>query len=203
MQLVTDLAKYGSVLLLVAYHMTTTTSNNTTKNDNDTTLYRGPVKMEWRNGQRVQVIDYDALSDPVAASAVSSPSYVYKKTLEDVISSTDKFQYDRLKSDTERYAFIRNMITGIDINKYPLFDHEIGNGGTYVERDFRSLDTILQTLVNNKKIFLDSESGNLYHFKYAVDNNLARMKCNYCSTIINTGPEGLTRHLWSHQQARR
>jgi hypothetical protein len=184
---------------------TTNTDNNSTTTMTDDSLYKGPVKMVWRDGQRIQVPDYDALNDPPASSNATAnfSPYVYKKTLEDVITSSDKFQYDRLKTDEERYAFIRNMITGIDSTNYQLFDWEIGNGGTYVERDFRSLDTILQTLVNNKKIFLDSESGNLYHFKYAVDNNLARMKCNYCSTIINTGPEGLTRHLWSHQQARR
>jgi hypothetical protein len=165
------------------------------------------TKTIWQNGRQIQVPDYDRLNDPAASSASTSPAssspYVYKKTLEDVISSTDKFQYDRLKSDEERYAFIRNMITGIDSNTYPLYDHEIGGGGTYVDRDFRALDTIIQTLINNKKAFLDTKTGNLYRYRYAIDNKLAHVKCNYCSTIIDTGPEGLTRHMWVHQQARR
>jgi hypothetical protein len=184
--------------------MTTTTS--TTNNDNET-LYRGKTKTIWNDkGQRIQVPDLDSNSIEALASANSSASsspYVYQKTVEDVINSTDKFQYDRLKTDTERYAFIRNMITGINSNTYPLYDHEIGGGGTYVERDFRSLDTIIQTLVNNKKVFLDTESGNLYHYKYAVDNNLARVKCAHCSTVVGTGPDGLIKHMWLHTQARR
>ena len=59
------------------------------------------------------------------------------------------------------------------------------------------------TLVNNKKVFLDTESGNLYHYKYAVDNNLARVKCAHCSTVVGTGPDGLIKHMWLYTQARR
>jgi hypothetical protein len=105
------------------------TSNDTNNSTIDKSRlgqpYTGPVKMVWKDGQRVQVPDYtfdNAAS--IAASITPSSPYVYQKTVEDVISSTDRFQYDRLKTDADRYAFIRNMITGIDSaatgGKYPL-----------------------------------------------------------------------------------
>jgi hypothetical protein len=183
---------------------TTNTDNKTTTTTADDSLFRGRTKTIWNDkGQRILVPDLDSNSVEAIAAANSVSPYVYRKTVEDVISSTDRFQYDRLKTDADRYAFIRNMITGINSNTYSLYDHEIGGGGTYVERDFRSLDTIIQTLVNNKKVFLDTESDNLYHYKYAVDNNLARVKCAHCSTVVGTGPDGLIKHMWLHTQARR
>jgi hypothetical protein len=184
------------------------TSNDTNNSTIDKSVigqpYKGAVKMVWKDGQRIQVPDYtlDNAASIATSSTPSSP-YVYQKTVEDVISSTDRFQYDRLKTDADRYAFIRNMITGIDSSKYPLFDHEIGGGGIYVERDFRSLDTIIQTLVNSKKVYLDSKTSNLYHYKYALDNKLILLNCPHCSKIVDTGPDGLRMHMWSHQQARR
>src|SRR3954452_23745665 len=108
----------------------TTTDNNMMTTATDETLYRGKTKTIWNDkGQRIQVPDLDSNSIEALASANnnnnnssanSSSPYVYKKTIEDVVSSTDTFRYDRLKSDKDRYAFIRNMITGIDnnINKY-------------------------------------------------------------------------------------
>ena len=76
-----------------------------TTTNNDETLYRGKTKTVWENGRQIQVPDYNLLDDNavVAASnaAASSSPYTYKKTLEDVITSSDKFQYDRLKTDTE------------------------------------------------------------------------------------------------------
>jgi hypothetical protein len=169
-------------------------------------IYAGKTKTIWNDkGQRILVPDLDSNSIEALASANSSASsaYVYKKTVEDVISSTDRFQYDRLKTDTDRYAFIRNMITGIDTSKYPLFDAEIGGGGTYVYGDNRSLMTIIQNLVNSKKVYPDSKTGNLYHYKYALDNKLILVNCPHCSKVIDTGPDGLRLHMWSHQQARR
>jgi hypothetical protein len=171
-------------------------------------IYAGKTKTIWNDkGQRVLVPDLDsnsveAIASANSSAAASSSPYVYKKTVEDIISSTDTFQYDRLKSDADRYAFIRNMITGIDsTGKYPLFDDDIGGGGIYVERDFRSLTTIIQTLINNRKIFMD-KSGNLYHYEYALDNKLIRMNCPHCSAVIDNGPDGLRLHMWSHQMRR-
>jgi hypothetical protein len=48
--------------------------------------------MVWKDGQRIQVPDYTL--DNAAAIAASTPNkseYVYQKTVEDVINSTDKF----------------------------------------------------------------------------------------------------------------
>jgi hypothetical protein len=98
---------------------TTNTDNNSTTTMTDDSLYKGPVKMIWNDkGQRIQVPDYGPFDNPSASiAAASTPNinnnseYTYKKTVEDVISSTDTFQYDRLKTDKDRYAFIRNMIT--------------------------------------------------------------------------------------------
>jgi hypothetical protein len=97
----------------------------TMNNDDTSSLYRGPRKTVWENGRQIDVPDYTF--DNAALNAASSSPYVYKKTLEDVITSSDKFQYDRLKTDEERYAFIRNMITGIDSNTYPLYDHDLSS----------------------------------------------------------------------------
>jgi hypothetical protein len=185
------------------------TDNNNSTIDESGQIYAGKTKTIWNDkGQRVLVPDLDsnsveAIASANSSAAASSSPYVYKKTVEDVISSTDRFQYDRLKTDTDRYAFIRNMITGIDSSRYPLFDHEIGGGGTYVERDFRALDTIIQNLINSKKVYLDSKTSNLYHFRYALDNKLILMNCPHCSKVVDTGPDGLRMHMYSHMSAKR
>lgn len=153
------------------------TSNNNSNSIDESKLgqsYMGRTKLICKDGQRIVVPDLEAYSNRFVPTPITNNNnYItikelkYEKTLDQVLSSTDKFQFDRLKTDEQRYATIKNMIIGL--NQYPLFNREIGS---YVERDFRSLDQILRNLIKEHKVFLNPEDGNLYSFQYAIDHKM-------------------------------
>ena len=86
-----------------------TTTMTTTSTKTDDSLYKGPVKMIWKDGQRIQVPDYELLNDPAASiastSSPSASSYIYQKTISDVISEEDKTRFKNLRTDEEKYDF--------------------------------------------------------------------------------------------------
>jgi hypothetical protein len=71
---------------------TTTTTSTSTSTMTDDSLYKGPVKMIWKDGQRIQVPDYGPFDNPsfIAASKKTHEKYVYQKTLDDILSKEDK-----------------------------------------------------------------------------------------------------------------
>jgi len=118
-----------------------TTSNNNSNSIDESKLgqsYMGRTKLICKDGQRIVVPDLEAYSNRFVPTPITNNNNYttikelkYEKTLDQVLSSTDKFQFDRLKTDEQRYAMIKNMIIGLE--QYPLFNSEIGS---YVERDF-------------------------------------------------------------------
>jgi hypothetical protein len=154
-----------------------TPSNNNSNSIDESKLgqsYMGRTKLICKDGQRIVVPDLEAYSNRFVPTPITNNNNYttikelkYEKTLDQVLSSTDKFQFDRLKTDEQRYAMIKNMIIGLE--QYPLFNSEIGS---YVERDFRSLDQILRDLIKEHKVFLNPEDGNLYSFQYAIDHKM-------------------------------
>lgn len=129
------------IVLLLLYIIIAIIYNNNSNSIDESKLgqsYMGRTKLICKDGQRIVVPDLEAYSNRFVPTPITNNNNYttikelkYEKTLDQVLSSTDKFQFDRLKTDEQRYAMIKNMIIGLE--QYPLFNSEIGS---YVERDF-------------------------------------------------------------------
>jgi hypothetical protein len=183
------------------------TSNDTNNNSTiDESLigqpYKGPVKMVWNDkGQRIQVPDYSfdgSASNAANSPAFSSPSYVYQKELKDVLSEEDKARFKNLRTDEEKYDFVRGLIGGtVDTQEHHLWNPEIA---CFVHGERRPLEDVLQDLIDRKKLYMDL-NGNLFLMSYAIQERMIKFPCAYCSVVLFSDQERRL-HLWSHQMRR-
>jgi hypothetical protein len=81
----------------------------------------GCTKLVWNeNGHRIRIPDPESYSNPFVPTPITNDTYTsttikefkYEKTLDQVLSSTDRFHFDRLKTD-EALCICENMITGL------------------------------------------------------------------------------------------
>jgi hypothetical protein len=181
--------------------MTASSNNNSTIDESVLGQpYKGAVKMIWKDGQRIQVPDY-TLDNAAAIAASSTPNkseYVYQKTINDILSSEDKARFKNLRTDEEKYDFVRNLIGGtVGGEVHHLWNSEIA---AYVNGDKRSLEDVLQDLINRKKVHMTSD-GNLFLMSYAIENRMIKFPCKYCSLVSYSEQENRL-HTWSHQMRR-
>ena len=71
----------------------------------------------------------------------------------------------------------------------------------YVHGDKRSLEDVLQDLINRKKVHMTSD-GNLFLMSYALQERMIPFACRYCSVVLYSEQER-TKHSYLHMQARR
>jgi hypothetical protein len=130
-------------------------------------------------------------------SSPSASSYIYQKTISDVISEEDKTRFKNLRTDEEKYDFIRNLIgRTIDGQIHHLYNSEIA---AYVHGDKRSLEDVLQDLIDRKKVHMDL-NGNLFLMSWAIQERMIKFPCAYCSTILYSEQ---ARRLHSHSHMTR
>ena len=156
-------------------------SDNNTANSEfpKTKTYRGPVKLVWEDGQQVMRPDLEGAANGTPGQL--QESYSVAKNLDDnsVINETDIKQFESLKSDEEKYNMVKGMITGVERVNNPPF-----HIGSYVHGEFRSIKHILKDLIQQKKIWLDPKSGNIFEYGYAIENKLIKFPCKYCSRVL-------------------
>ncbi len=169
--------------------------NNNTTNSEFPKTYRGPVKLVWEDGQQVMRPDLEAIANGTPGQLQESISSVANKTLDDVISKTDEIQFSQLKDDHAKYDMIANMVSGIK-HRSELFT------SYYVKGEFRDLKMIIKDLIQQKKIYLDSKTGNLFEYGLAIRNHLLKFKCAYCSRVLYSEDER-TKHAVHLHMARR
>jgi hypothetical protein len=180
----------------------TMTNDIAIDNNNDSPLisktYRGPVKLVWENGEQVLRPDFEAAVNGTPGDL--ELSYSVAKNLDDtsVISETDIKQFESLKSDEAKYNMVKGMITGVERVKDPPF-----HIGSYVDGEYRSLKTILKDLIEQKKIWLDPKTGNIFEFGYAIENHLISYKCMYCSQVLFSNDMKSKHEVSTHMSQRR
>jgi hypothetical protein len=181
-------------------------SNNNTNSSNSSTIdkeqiigkpYTGPRKLAWVDGQQIMVPDLEAVAQGTPGALQSS--YFVPKTIDDydVISETDEIQFSKLKTDDQKYEMISNMITGVDKQRNPIFKAS----ERYVDGEYRGLKTILQDLIDQKKIWLNPKDGNLFEMEFALKNRMISFHCRNCSKVLFSETER-TRHSYSHMARR-
>jgi hypothetical protein len=161
--------------------------------------YRGPVKLVWEDGDQVLRPDLEAAANGTPG-AFELSSYSVAKNLDDnsVISETDIKQFESLKSDEAKYNMVKGMITGVERVNNPPF-----HIGSYVDGEYRSLKTILKDLVQQKKIWLDPKTGNLFEYGWAIENKLIKFKCMYCSQVLFSDDMKTKHEVSTHMSQRR
>lgn len=172
-------------------------NNSTPSASSELPRYRGPVKLVWEDGQQVMRPDLEAIANGTPGAL--QQSYSVDKNLDDnsVINETDIKQFENLKSDSEKYDMVKGMITGVERVNNPPF-----HIGSYVHGEFRSLKTIIRDLIQEKKIWMDPKSGNLYEYGYAIENKLIKFPCKYCSRVLFSEDERTKHATHTHMSQR-
>jgi hypothetical protein len=83
--------------------------------------YKGPIKLVWVDGRQIMQPDLEALSQGSPGYLQQQQTYFVSKTLDDVVSETDEKQFENLKSDSDKYLMITNMISGVETKTDPPF----------------------------------------------------------------------------------
>jgi hypothetical protein len=123
------------------------------------------------------------------------------KTLKDILTEEDKTRFKNLRTDEEKYDFVRNLIGGTIDNQT---EHHLWNSdiAAYVNGDRRPLEDILQDLLNRKILYMDPITGNLFLMSYAIQEHMIPFPCRYCSRVLYSEKER-TNHTQSHMSVRR
>jgi hypothetical protein len=173
-------------------------SNSTASSLTEYPRYRGPTKLVWEDGRQIRKPDLSYSLSPNSSSSLTTNSargeFKYQKTLNEVISDTDKTRFSKLPNDEERYQMISNMITG-EGNNHPnqLFPNR------FVHGDPRDLISMLEDLVKQDKIYFNPQDGNFYTKEYSIEHKMRMFPCRNCSKVLFSEEER-TRHAFSHMQ---
>jgi hypothetical protein len=171
-------------------------SNSTASSLTEYPRYRGPTKLVWEDGRQIRKPDlsYSFLlsNNSVATTTNSAREFKYQKTLNEVISDTDKTMFVKLQNDEEKYEMISNMITG-EGNNHPnqLFPDR------FVHGDSRDLISMLEDLIKQDKIYFNPQDGNFYTKEYSISHKMRSFNCRNCSKVLFSEEER-TRHSFSH-----
>jgi hypothetical protein len=152
-------------------------SNSTASSLTEYPRYRGPTKLVWEHGLQIRKPDLSLL--PTTNSGRAGKEFEYQKTLQDSISKSDETRFSQLKDDESKYQFISNMITGEGSNSLGLLFPI-----RYVHGDPRSLIQILEDLIEQKKIWLNPQNGNLYSYECAIKERMISFPCRNCSKVL-------------------
>jgi hypothetical protein len=156
--------------------------------------FRGPVKLEWENGEQVLKPDLEAARE--GRSGAFQESFTANKTLKDIISSADEEQFSKLENDDQKYNRVVNLVSGVK-HSSELFNSR------YVHGEFRSLKEILKALIDQNKIFLNPKDGNLYQYDLAIEHKLISLKCMYCSAVLHSEDARSKHQVSTHMSQRR
>jgi hypothetical protein len=173
-------------------------SNSTASSLTKYPRYRGPTKLVWEDGRQIRKPDLSYSLSPNSSSSLTTNSAIgefkYQKTLNEVISDSDKTRFSKLQNDEDKYEMISNMITG-EGNNSPNLLFPI----RYVHGDSRDLITMLEDLIKQDKIYFNPQDGNFYTKEYSISHKMRSFNCRNCSKVLFSEEER-TRHSFSHIQ---
>jgi hypothetical protein len=170
-------------------------SNDNNITDSDFTgIPKIRTKVVWEDGRQIRKPDLSSTFSTTSTNNIRE--FKYQKTLNEVISDSDKTRFSKLQNDEEKYQFISNMITTGgegNNNNSPnlLFPNR------FVRGEFRSLDTILENLIEQKRIWLDPQNGNLYSYEFAIKEHMIPFPCRNCSKVLFSENER-SKHSLTH-----